>query len=72
LTKTANFHDEARYDGALRVQSRGVLSLSCFIKALSGASSRHELESAPLFFSFAADVSLTSTNMAEELEDKWM
>jgi len=33
---------------------------------------RLNLESAPLFFSFAADVSLTSTNMAEELEDKWM
>ena len=29
---------KAKYDGALRVQSRGVLSYSIFIRALSGAS----------------------------------
>ena len=32
------FSMKAKYDGALRVQSRGVLSYSIFIRALSGAS----------------------------------
>jgi len=60
----------AKYDGALRVYSRGVLSFSVSFKVLSGTSYETDFGSAPLKFCRRAGIALLTH--AAKGDDEWV